>query len=230
MTEQADSVLSQFDRKDPPLTAAEVRAFASSNGVLGYDRRETRKFLQRVAVALEAAAERVSTVDEQRDAIAEALLYAAEAAKVIRKDATDRSEAIVRDAADRAEGILKDATDRGESILKNASERRETIIEEGRVGAARILSDAEEQRETAETAAADAQAVAETVVHDLAMCLADAKNRLTHAFPPAVGNAPPTDTEAVTLLDDLMTLARDGPEIRGDSATVGGPEGFRADS
>jgi hypothetical protein len=92
-----------------PVDAASIRAFADSAGVFGYDRRQTRAFLQRVAHRIEALEYEVRTAREREASVGAALIAATEASQALEQETTDRIAAREREAGERMERLEREA-------------------------------------------------------------------------------------------------------------------------
>jgi hypothetical protein len=91
-----------------PVDAASIRAFADSSGVFGFDRRQTRAFLQRVAHRIEALEYEVQTAREREASVGAALIAATEASRTLEQATSDRMAEREREASERIERIERE--------------------------------------------------------------------------------------------------------------------------
>lgn len=84
-----------------PVDAASIRAFADSAGFFGFDRRQTRAFLQRVAHRIEALEYEVQTAHEREASIGGALIAATEASQALEHASAERIATREREATER---------------------------------------------------------------------------------------------------------------------------------
>ncbi len=92
-----------------PVDAASIRAFADSAGFFGFDRRQTRAFLQRVAHRIEALEYEVQTAHEREASIGGALIAATEASQALEQASVERIAAREREATERIAGLEVEA-------------------------------------------------------------------------------------------------------------------------
>jgi hypothetical protein len=92
-----------------PVDAASIRAFADSAGVFGFDRRQTRAFLQRVAHRIEALEYEVQTAREREASVGAALIAATEASQTLEQATVDRLASREREASEQIERLEREA-------------------------------------------------------------------------------------------------------------------------
>jgi hypothetical protein len=100
-----------------PVDAASIRAFADSAGVFGFDRRQTRAFLQKVAHRIEALEYEVRTAHEREASVGAALIAATEASQSLEQAAADRIATREREAMERIERLEREARVTRERIV-----------------------------------------------------------------------------------------------------------------
>jgi hypothetical protein len=92
-----------------PVDAASIRAFADSAGFFGFDRRQTRAFLQRVAHRIEALEYEVQTAHDREASVGGALIAATEASQALEEASVERIAAREREAIERIEVLEREA-------------------------------------------------------------------------------------------------------------------------
>lgn len=83
------------------VTSAEIVAFAQSIGFFGFDRRQTRRFLNRIAASIGQLEQEVSDSRAKEHAIGQSLIVAASTARSITDSATAQVAAREQEAAAR---------------------------------------------------------------------------------------------------------------------------------
>jgi cell division septum initiation protein DivIVA len=87
------------------LHPADVRAFATSATFFGFDRKQTRTFLERVANRLEELEHEAQGFRDRESAISETLIAATTVARSIEHDARSRSKSLEQEAKARVAAV-----------------------------------------------------------------------------------------------------------------------------